>query len=170
MMRRKPLIPYAGQERVQAPKPRDPRPLSELAIHCAIADLLQSKGLLSLIWFHVPNGEERPGAVGAKLKRMGVRPGVADFALTLPDGRSAYLEVKSDRGAPSPDQDAFRADCERIGTPYAVVRSSEEAEQVLWSWGALRGPAPDSWEQIGAPLNRALGKIARGQPLDGEAA
>jgi hypothetical protein len=126
------------------PRRRDPRPISENAIHCAIAELLQAKGQLSLIWFHPANGEERPARVGAKLKRMGVRPGVADFALTLPDGRSAFLEVKSDRGAPSPDQHAFRADCERIGAPYAIVRSSEEAEAALWAWGALRGPAPQA--------------------------
>ena len=124
----------------------DPRPISEDAIHFAVADMLRFKGHGALLWYHVPNGEIRTGRAGAKLKRMGTKPGIADFALTLPDGRSAFLEIKNDKGRQSPEQKAFQTQCERLGIPYSLVRSSQEAEAVLWSWGALKGPAPVSRE------------------------
>jgi hypothetical protein len=120
---------------------KDPRPVSEDLIHCGIADLLRFKGHRLLIWFHPANGEERATRVGVKLKRMGVQAGVADFALTLPDGRSAYIEVKNSKGRQSVEQVVFQSRCDRIETPYAIVRSVDEAERVLTAWGALRGSA-----------------------------
>lgn len=58
--------------------------------------------------FHVPNGEYRPKATGAKLKRMGVKPAVPDIWLPHPVGRynGLVMELKRfDRSnKPSPDQ------------------------------------------------------------------
>lgn len=114
------------------------RSAKELQIHCAVADLLRVAAHPATIWFHPANGEERSASVGAKLKRMGVLPGVADFALTLPDGRSAFLEIKTADGVQSLHQIAFEARCRELGVSYAVVRSLDEAGTILAYWGALR--------------------------------
>ncbi len=115
----------------------DPRKITEDMIHIAIVELLQLKGHQRLLFFHPANGMPRDPRTGAKLKRMGVQPGVADFALTLPDGRSAFLEVKTPTGRVSMSQAGFRSKCYINGVPYAIVRSLSEAEDVLAAWGAL---------------------------------
>lgn len=88
-----------------------------------------------LLWFHPPNGGFRNVREAAKLKAMGVKAGVADLAITLPDGRSAFIELKAGKGALSPSQKEFRDTCERLGIPYAVCWSLAEVEQALTEWG-----------------------------------
>lgn len=86
--------------------------------------------------FHVPNGEKRATRTGRKLKRMGVQPGVPDIAVTLPDGRSAYIEFKrpGDKVAAGSDQDKFRGWCDRYGVPWAACTDEPTAIAVLWEW------------------------------------
>lgn len=117
---------------------KDPRPAREIDLQRYTVQLLKLCAVRTLVWFAVPNGEARSKATGAKLKSMGVRPGVADFAFTLPGGRSAYLELKAPAGRPSPEQRVFRADVEVAGALYAVARTPEEVEATLADWGALR--------------------------------
>jgi hypothetical protein len=52
--------------------------------------------------FHVPNGEARDPRTAAKLKWLGVRPGVPDLLLPMPRGPYAglALEMKRRRGGP----------------------------------------------------------------------
>lgn len=110
----------------------------ELQIHIAVADFLRIAAHPHTIWYHPANEGARSEAAGAKLKRMGMLPGVADFALTLPDGRSAFMEVKTDDGKQSLEQLAFQSRCYEARTPYEVVRSLDEARATLKKWGALR--------------------------------
>jgi hypothetical protein len=117
---------------------RDPRLADEESIHCAVVELLRLKAHRDLIWFHPANGEERRLTVAVRLKRMGVVAGVPDLAFVLPDGRAAFLEVKTRNGRFSPEQMAFRGRCKAVGAPFAIARSVDEAERVLASWGALR--------------------------------
>lgn len=121
---------------------RDPRPAAELQIHCAIVELLRVKALPSLIWFHVPNGEKRDKRTAAKLERMGVLAGVPDIAFVFRNGEAAFIEVKRAGGRLSPQQIAFLSRCRDNGINHAVVSSVDEAAEVLWHWGALKGPAP----------------------------
>jgi hypothetical protein len=109
----------------------------EQPIHEGIVQLL--KFCARVPWRHVPNGEARSPRTGAKLKRMGVQAGVADFHLTLPGGITGWLEVKASNGRQSSDQKAFQAAEEAAGARYAIVRSIDEARTVLASWGALKG-------------------------------
>ena len=107
----------------------------EQDLHRAVVELLTWAAVKGLVWYHVPNGELRPGRTGAILAGMGIRPGVADFALVLPGGRAAYLELKSRKGRLSPAQEEFRAACLAAGALYEVARSSDEAIEVLRGWG-----------------------------------
>lgn len=90
------------------------------------------------IWFHPANGELRDKRTAAKLKWMGVLPGVPDIIGILPPpvGR-VLLEVKAPGGRVSEDQDAIRAHCERFEIPFAIVHSVEEAREALRRFGIV---------------------------------
>jgi hypothetical protein len=119
--------------------PRLPKakPIPETAIHMNVAALLHLTLPPRIQWWHTPNGEVRSARTGAKLKRMGVKAGIPDFLLY--DTQSGYLyciEVKTKVGALSAQQKAWKAQFDRSPTGrYAVVRSTEEANQVIAEWG-----------------------------------
>jgi len=115
--------------------------MSEFDLQRFTVQLLTFKARRTCMFFAVPNGEYRSKRTGAKLKAMGVRAGVADFALTLPGGHSAYLELKSDKGRLSPEQRAFREAAEAAGAFYAVASTPEQVQEILAGWGALNGGA-----------------------------
>lgn len=120
--------------------PRTKRPpASEFATHCAIADTLRRFVAPGWLWFHVPNGELRPDGAGARLKRMGTRPGVADLLLVAPpQGRLHALELKQLGKKPTPAQAAFLADLSACGGIAAWVDGYKPAIEQLKAWGALK--------------------------------
>ena len=98
----------------------------------------------ALCWFHPANGGYRNPREAKKLKDMGVKPGVADLALILPDARAAFIELKVGKNRQTDTQKDFQAECERIGAPYAVCRSLDEVETTLRGWGVpLRARSPE---------------------------
>lgn len=111
--------------------------MTERALHLFVANTLRLYGVPNLIAFHPANEGKRSKFTGQFLKTMGMLPGVADFAITLPGGKQAYLELKTPKGRTEPSQLAFEALCKRNGTPYVIARTPEEATAVLYEWGAL---------------------------------
>lgn len=73
----------------------------------------------------------RSAVAGVKLKRMGMRAGVADLSLMLPDGRIAYIELKTATGRQSPAQIEFAEDCAALGAPYHLVRTLDAFVEVV---------------------------------------
>lgn len=125
----------------KGPRQRGTRPprASEFAVHCAIADTIRINIVRGWIWFHCPNGELRPDGAGARLKRMGTRPGVSDFLLVGPPyGRLHALELKRRGERPTNAQHAFLADLTDAGGLSAWVDSYADAIEQLKAWGALR--------------------------------
>ena len=110
----------------------------EQTIHEGIVQLLRMTAKPGVIWYAVPNGEARSVQTGAKLKKQGVRPGVADLAFVLPGGRAAFLEIKSQTGRQSPLQKDFEAEVIANGSMYAIARGVTEAQTILRDWGAVR--------------------------------
>ena len=76
----------------------------EQDLHRAVVELLAWAGVKGLVWYHVPNGELRPGRTGAILAGMGTRPGVADLALVLHrrQGGLPGAEVAQGQAVPGP--------------------------------------------------------------------
>lgn len=92
----------------------------------------------NVLYFSVPNGGLRNGRVAQKMKAEGLRPGVADLCFMLPEGRTAWLELKTDKGRLSDTQRGFQAWCAKLGHEWAMARSLEEAAQWLSHWGVLK--------------------------------
>jgi hypothetical protein len=88
-----------------------------------------------LLFWHTPNQSGRRSPVaGAILKSMGVRAGVPDITILLPTGKAAFIELKAGNGRLTEGQQAFRADVERLGCPWAEARSLADVEAILNRW------------------------------------
>ncbi|MBO4228156.1 hypothetical protein [Bradyrhizobium neotropicale] len=88
--------------------------------------------------FAIPNAGRRSLRLGARMKAEGLRAGVADVCIMLLQGRSAWLELKTLKGSQSLAQKGFEARCRRLGHPYALARSLDEAVAALRRMGVLR--------------------------------
>ena len=117
---------------------RDPRTETEDMIHKAAIQLLRFTAHPKTIFYHIPNGETRSDRTGAKLKLMGVLKGAPDLGFVLPDGRAAFVEIKTSVGRQKPEQKEFQRRVVNAGGLYAVCRSCDDVRSVLGSWGALR--------------------------------
>jgi hypothetical protein len=142
----------------------------EDAIHAGIVEFLCMAAHPRLMWFHCPNGGLVKPSARMYFARLGVFPGVADLVLVLPDKSVAFMEIKNSDGRLSTAQQAFQARCAVLGLKYQIARSISEAEEILRSWGALRGtvaadncsePLDDNWESIGTVLERVVSKLDR---------
>jgi hypothetical protein len=98
------------------------------------------------LFFSVPNesgllggrtGSGLQFAVLARLKKMGLTPGVSDLVLGW-RGRMFAVEVKTAKGTQSDRQRIFEAWCSECGIPYAVVRSPDEMMETMAEWGIIR--------------------------------
>jgi hypothetical protein len=127
---------------------RASKPLPEIDVHCMIADVLMMTLKPGWIWWHTPNGGERPAFINAKgkrvsieaarLKRMGVKPGISDFLLLSPTGELCALELKREGMSPTVDQTDFLVAVRMAGHRSAWVDNFDDAIKVLQSWGCLR--------------------------------
>lgn len=129
----------------------------EQRIHKSIADYLTIVSRQAEFWWcHVPNGGARNKAEAAILKGLGVKPGVADFLIlgipldhsVMVGARPYWMEVKDPGGVPlgngskkrrrdgsqSKAQKDFEAEMTRIGVPYRIVTSLDEAKAQLKAW------------------------------------
>lgn len=117
--------------------PKRSRP--EDGIQTAIAQCLKLTAVPGLVWSSVPNERRSSARDGARLKRMGLRPGAADLIMSIPpNGLYAALEIKSAKGRQSDAQKEFEHDVIASGGLYAVAYGVDEAIAVLKSWGAIR--------------------------------
>ena len=102
----------------------------EYRLACVIADTLRLRGKPGLHWFHVPNGEYRSPRTGARLKRVGTKPGEPDFIL-LWNKRAIGLELKAEGGRQSAEQRAIEQEWIAAGADYRCVKGYEEAMAFL---------------------------------------
>lgn len=101
--------------------------MRELGLHLSIVDALRRLARPDVVWWHCPNGEARTKRVAAKLKKMGVRAGVADLQVSLPDGRFGFMEIKADNGRVSHEQRDFLARMSARGVVADVAEGTAEA-------------------------------------------
>lgn len=90
--------------------------------------------------FHIPNGGSRNKAEAAKLKTMGVKPGVPD--LFLPVSRGGYyglfIEMKYGKNKPTDNQKIWLSDLDGQGYKAVVCYGFEEAKKAIEDYLALK--------------------------------
>jgi hypothetical protein len=123
-------------------------PVSEHELQVSLCDYLGIMGHPDVFWSAIPNGGFRSIGVAMKLKREGVKRGPSDLFFILPDGRTAWLELKVKGGALSTEQKLFRDCCKANGHAWAVAKSLDEAKDFLRSVGALKLPKHEEANSI----------------------
>lgn len=114
---------------------------SEAQLHRAAARYLSLALGRAAVWSTVGHGAALGATVrdravrGARLKAMGVRPGVADIYIAWLGG-TLWIELKSARGRQSPDQVEFQKRVEAIGHHYRVAYSLDGVMMALLEAGA----------------------------------
>lgn len=112
--------------------------ISEHMLQVQVLEHLTVAARPEIFWFATPNAGLRSLRMGARMKAEGMAAGVADLCFMLPQGRAAWLEMKTLSGRQSIAQKGFQAKCLRLGHPYALARTLDEAIAALHRWGVLR--------------------------------
>jgi hypothetical protein len=107
--------------------------MTETQFHFSVAQYLDLVLTPATNWTTVGHGGG--GKVrGAKLKGMGVKPGVPDVLL-ITGGQYFGIELKTEKGRLSPAQRAAHEAIEKAGGHVAVCRNITEIEDRLREWG-----------------------------------
>ena len=86
----------------------------------------EPKGLI----FSVPNGGSRNKAEAGKLKSTGVRAGIPDLVVVLPEN-IFFIEMKFGKGTQGPNQKIIEKILKRLGFNYYIARTFDEFENIV---------------------------------------
>jgi|SRR5215475_10020537 len=119
---------------------------TELSFHIPLVAMLRWALRPDVLFWHTPNGELRDKRAAAKLKAMGVLPGVADLQFHWceidADGRrcrrALHLELKAGNRPQSSAQVGFALAVKLLGDDFEIARSVDEAIATLATRGLLR--------------------------------
>lgn len=83
--------------------------------------------------FAIPNGGSRSAITGSILKAEGVRAGIPDLMLAVPNEicKGLFIELKTPKGKPSADQITIMNLLENEGYQVRLCRSVDEAIKVI---------------------------------------
>jgi hypothetical protein len=117
--------------------------MNEHALQAQVANELALRMPADVLWSAVDHAAKLSGRQAGDRKRRGVKKGQPDLRFVLPpNGQSAEIELKSDKGRQSPEQRAWEAQTVAAGGLYAVCRCMAEVEGTLAAWGVqLKGRA-----------------------------
>lgn len=116
----------------------------ESEIQCGCVDLLRLHERMGrLTFFAVPNGSHLSGSnkgvrsrKGRELKDQGMRSGVPDIVILVPDGKAGFAELKTKSGSLSVDQQGWRDTLKAMGFEWRLVRSVEDMAFFIAELGA----------------------------------
>ena len=111
--------------------------MNEHQIQVAMCQYLD---LIKIPYFAIPNGSLRNIIVAKKLKAEGVKAGVADLFLMIPNKifHGLFIEVKTSVGRQQPSQKDFEKIAFDSGYCYEVVRSLDDLIQCLETYKKIR--------------------------------
>jgi hypothetical protein len=115
--------------------------VKEHQLQIALVQFLKLQARPDIEYFHPANGELRTDRQGAKLKAMGVRPGVSDLVFFMHEASRVpvlFLELKRRNGKLSDVQEHFRHRVTVLGYVYEWADSFDEAVRILRKYHVLR--------------------------------
>lgn len=111
---------------------------SEHSIQAHLINDLQFKLRPEIVRYAIPNGGLRNVRVATMLKAEGLQPGMPDLGFAAEEGRTNWLEMKTDKGSLSAYQIGIRRKLEALGHQWRMARSVDEALEHLAAWGLLK--------------------------------
>lgn len=86
--------------------------------------------------FAIPNGGRRSKIEAAIMKGEGVRAGVADLFLAVPNGKyhGLFIEMKTESGRQTDTQKEFEKAVTAQGYSYTICRNFESFVNVVSDW------------------------------------
>lgn len=108
----------------------------EQVLHFACVQLLSvlcCTGKLS--YFHTPNAAKRSKFQSMLLNKLGVRAGVPDLIVFLPNSRVLFIELKASKGRISEKQIMFHVELMQLGYAVSIIRSIDELRELLGANG-----------------------------------
>lgn len=124
-------------ETISAGQSWQPTEEQEQAAVMEWAMLMEKQAPELALLFHVPNGGVRHPGTAARLKKLGVKPGVPDLFLPVARGMAhgLYIEMKRQKGGRvSEDQKAWMEALTEQGYVCIVARGAEEACDAIWNY------------------------------------
>lgn len=99
---------------------------------------------------HIPNEGARTKANGAKLKRMGLRAGVADYLISKKGMPVGFMEFKFGNGKPTENQKRFKDYVLMGGFKWQEIRSFDEFKDTLINWGVYQPQKSgrNAWDKL----------------------
>lgn len=80
--------------------------------------------------FSVPNGGSRNLLEAKRLKATGLKAGVSDLIVLMPD-RCIFIELKTEKGIQSDKQKEFENDVKALGFEYYLIRTFEQFQNLF---------------------------------------
>lgn len=120
----------------ESEEPPTKQPEYRLQISCKTWFSYRWPGTLA---FHVPNGEKRTKAIGAKLKAMGAKKGVPDWLIDDPRGGhpGARIELKTGSNQLSEEQEEIMAQYEEMGYYIATCWNLDQFKRACERYMSL---------------------------------
>jgi VRR-NUC domain len=115
------------------------QPQREDAIQRAVFEHLAVRGVPRLFAFHPANGGYRLPVEAARLRGLGVRPGVPDLIAIHTAGQVYAIELKREGGRATDAQLQAIEDIRAAGGHAQICQGLDDALAVLEEWGLLRG-------------------------------
>jgi hypothetical protein len=108
----------------------------EAALQRAVCQHLTLNGAPGMMFLKIANEGKRSVAMGAEMKRQGLKPGAADL-LIIVNGKPYFLELKRRGESPTDLQVAFGNEALDCGADYAWSDNIDDALKHLRRWGAI---------------------------------
>lgn len=89
-----------------------------------------------ILLYHVPNGGYRTKKEGAKFAAIGVKPGVADLHLDVPNGmyHGLKMELKTEKGKLSASQEKYRDEVTAAGYKYVLIKTVDQFKHEMFDY------------------------------------
>ena len=122
----------------------------EIDLHVELVAVLRLVLKPTVLWWHTPNGEHRDPKTAAKLKAMGVLPGVPDLQfhwqeteafvgdVQVIQRRVLHMEMKAGSRPQGNAQIAFELAVKLLGDEYHIVRTVVDALEILGERGLIK--------------------------------